>query len=53
MERVRLCAECGKPLDRVALTALVVTYEPDDESNELFEQCWHKGCFVQYFQRGA
>ena len=48
MQRVTVCAECGERLDRIALTKLVVTYEPDDVSNELFEQLWHRECFVQY-----
>lgn len=47
MHRVHVCAECGKPLRRVALTNLVVSYEPDDEDDELFEQLWHRACFVQ------
>ena len=52
MKRVGVCAECGELLSRVALTALVVSYEVDKETNEIFEQCWHIVCFVKYVQRG-
>lgn len=51
MDRVNICAECGAPLERVALVDLVVTYEPDDVEDDIFEQAWHRGCFVKYHLR--
>ena len=51
MDRVRICAECGKLLDTVALVNLVVSYEADDETDELFEQLWHKACYLKYLKR--
>jgi hypothetical protein len=51
MERVEICAECGKPLEHHSLVDLVVSYEIDDETDEIFEQEWHKACYVKYFIR--
>jgi len=51
IERVLLCAECGKLLDKIALVELLTTYEVEDETNELFEQVWHKDCYLEYAQR--
>ena len=51
MDRARICAECGKLLDRVALVNLVVSYEVNDETHEIFEQLWHKACYLKYLGR--
>lgn len=53
MDRVLICAECGAPLQRVALVDLVISYEEDKEENILFEQAWHKGCYLEYAKRQA
>jgi len=51
MDRVELCAECGRLLDKVALVELLVTYEVEEETDELFEQVWHKDCYLVYARR--
>lgn len=40
-----ICPVCGKNCQCIALTKLVLTFEPSN-NNELIETTWHKKCYL-------